>query len=180
MTFTGPIGDNRFALCIDFVLQHETEYHADGVRVKVEHDPDDPGGTTKYGIDQRSHPDVDIENLTLEQAKQIYFEGEWTQCRCSELLPPWDLAVFDSAVNVGVSRTIKWVQTAVAVKLDGFIGPKTIAAVNASTVGEFADFINLRKDYYTNKVRTSLRLQYLKGWMARVADLEKAAENAIV
>jgi len=174
MTSTGSIGSNRFRVCIDFVLRHETEYRADGVSVRVEHDPNDPGGTTKYGIDQRSHPGVDVENLTLAEAEQIYLNGEWTECRCAELPPPWDLAVFDAAVNVGSHRAIVWLQQAVGVIADGFIGPKTLAAVQGATVGSFADFIDLRKDYYKNKVRSSLRLRYLKGWLARVADLEKA------
>jgi len=174
MNSTGTIGSNRFALCVDFVLQHETEYRADG-SVRTEHDPQDPGGTTRYGIDQRSHPGVDVEHLTLEQAKQIYFDGEWSDCRCAELMAPWDLAIFDTAVNVGSSRAIKWAQRAVGVKDDGFIGPKTIAAINGSTVGEFSDFIDLRTNYYKNQVRTSLRIRYLKGWLARVADLQAAA-----
>jgi lysozyme family protein len=174
MTSTETIGSNRFLFCVDFVLRHETEYRADG-SVRVEHDPKDPGGTTKYGIDQRSHPHVDVEHLTLDQAKQIYFDGEWTKCCCSELMPPWDLAVFDAAVNVGSSRAVIWLQKAVGVKADGFIGPKTIAAVNASTVGEFADFIDLRKNYYQTEVRTSLRIRFLKGWLARVDDLEASA-----
>src|SRR5678809_101538 len=162
MTSTATIGGNRFKVCMDFVLRHETEYNADG-SVRVEHDPHDPGGTTKYGIDQAAHPHVDVENLTLEQAEQIYFDGEWTRCRCSELMPPWDLAVFDAAVNVGTGRAIRWLQKAVHVDADGFIGPKTIQAVNASTVGEFADFIDLRKNYYSQEVRSSLRQRYLKG-----------------
>ena len=174
MTATASIGTNRFQYCVDFVLQHETEYHADGT-VRTEHDPHDPGGTTRFGIDQRSHPDVDVENLTLEQAKQIYFENEWAACRCAELPAPWDLAVFDAAVNVGAHRAITWMQKAVGVVADGFIGPKTIKAVNTATVGDYADFIDLRKDYYKTKVRTSLRIRYLKGWLARVADVESAA-----
>ncbi len=172
MTFTRSIGENRFETCVAFILRHETEYNADGVSVKVEHDKKDPGGTTKYGIDQRSHPHINIETLSLDQAKRIYFDGEWTQCRCSELQPPWDLAVLDTAVNVGSHRAILWLQEAVGVKADGFIGPKTIAAVNASTAGEFSDFINRRKHYYETEVKTVLRLRYLKGWLARVADLE--------
>lgn len=176
MTFIGTVGTgSRFAFCIDFVLQHETEYHADG-SVKVEHDPHDPGGTTKYGIDQRSHPNVDIENLTLDQAKEIYYEGEWTRCRCPQLKPPWDLALFDAAVNVGSHRAIMWVQRSVNVTVDGFIGPKTIAAVNDGNSDEFADFIALRQDYYTTQVRTSLRIRYLKGWLARVDDLRDASK----
>ncbi len=35
-------------------------------------DPNDPGGETKYGISKRAYPELDIANLTLEQAKGIY------------------------------------------------------------------------------------------------------------
>jgi lysozyme family protein len=40
-------------------------------------DPDDPGGTTKYGISARAHPEVDVRNLTLEDAKEIYRKEYW-------------------------------------------------------------------------------------------------------
>ena len=40
--------------------------------------PNDPGGETKYGVSKKAYPDIDIENLTLEQAKKIYrlYQGE--------------------------------------------------------------------------------------------------------
>lgn len=167
---------NRFEFCVDFVLQHETEFHADG-SAKVEHDPHDPGGTTKYGIDQRAHPNVDIENLSRAQAERIYFDGEWSACRCSELNPPWDLALFDAAVNVGVNRAVKWMQEAVGTTPDGYIGPKTIAAVNGATPAAFDWFIGRRQEYYTSEVRTALRLRYMKGWLARVDAVRQAARS---
>ena len=39
--------------------------------------PKDPGGLTKFGISQRSYPDIDIRNLTLDQAKAIYLRDFW-------------------------------------------------------------------------------------------------------
>ena len=41
------------------ILRHEGGYVDD---------PVDRGGETKYGISKRSYPDLDIANLTLEQA----------------------------------------------------------------------------------------------------------------
>ncbi len=174
MIRTGSIGGNRFMFCVDFILRHETEYNADG-SVRTEHDKHDPGGTTKYGIDQRSHPSVDVENLSEAEAKRIYFDDEWTDCRCVELNPPWDLAVFDAAVNVGSHRAILWLQEVVGTEQDGHIGPKTIAAVNASTSTEFDRYLERRRHYYSAEVRTELRLRFLKGWLNRVADLETAS-----
>jgi lysozyme family protein len=43
-----------------------------GAHIEIEgglvNDPLDPGGMTKYGISKRFNPDVDVENLTIEQA----------------------------------------------------------------------------------------------------------------
>lgn len=163
----------RFQKCIDFVLKWETEYNRDG-SVRTEHDPNDPGGTTRYGIDQRSHPGVDVEHLTLAQAKQIYFDDEWTKCRCEELGYPWDLAVFDAAVNIGKGWAVPALQKAVGTKADGFIGPKTIAAAK-SNPGALQAYLTAREDYYRS-LRLALRQKYLKGWLNRVADLRKAIE----
>ena len=66
-----------------------------------EDDPDDPGGRTKYGIDQRSHPNVDIRNLTRDQAKAIYRRDYWDAVKADELPPGLRLVVVDIAVNNG-------------------------------------------------------------------------------
>ena len=39
--------------------------------------PNDRGGETKYGISKRAYPNVDIKNLTLDKAKQIYYNDYW-------------------------------------------------------------------------------------------------------
>lgn len=39
--------------------------------------PSDPGGMTKYGISQKYNPDVDVKNLTVDEAVRIYFERYW-------------------------------------------------------------------------------------------------------
>jgi len=58
-------------------------------------DPDDPGGETKYGICKKYHPTVDIKNLTLSQAKQIYLEKYWIPAGCDNAPFPMDIALFD-------------------------------------------------------------------------------------
>mgnify|MGYP003149201708 FL=1 len=45
---------------------------------KITRDPDDPGGLTKFGISKRSNPDVDIENLSEDDAVLIYLEKYWS------------------------------------------------------------------------------------------------------
>lgn len=60
---TLPITDERFEHAVSFVLAHEGGYSDD---------PDDDGGETKFGISKRSYPHVDVDALTIEQAKVIY------------------------------------------------------------------------------------------------------------
>ena len=52
----------KFDDIIEIVLEHEGGYV---------NDPKDPGGETNFGVAKRSHPDVDIKNLTKEVAKEI-------------------------------------------------------------------------------------------------------------
>jgi lysozyme family protein len=74
-----------------------------GVEGGYVNDPQDPGGETKYGISKRAYPDLDIKNLELQTAKNIYFSDYWEAAGCDKL-DPWDgLLVFDCAVNQGVS-----------------------------------------------------------------------------
>ena len=56
-----------FKKAIEFVLKHEDAK----LTGEVTHDS---GGTTKFGISQRAHPLVDIENLSLSAAEEIYRE----------------------------------------------------------------------------------------------------------
>lgn len=95
----------RFLKFIPFILKWETEYNKDG-SVAVERDPDDPGGTTKYGIDQRSHPKVNIEKLTKEQATAIYFD-EWTKQGIERMATKLGECYFNCSVNCGLGRANK-------------------------------------------------------------------------
>ena len=53
-----------------------------------------PGGTTKYGIDQASHPGVDVANLTQDQAVAIYHQ-EWLAHNLDALPDKLAIAAFD-------------------------------------------------------------------------------------
>ena len=94
----------------------------------VENDPNDPGGKTKYGISQKAFPNLNIDTLTLEEAKEIYRKNYWQACRCDELPFEFAVCVFDTAVNQGVNKAKRLLQIALGVTVDGVIGDKTIAA----------------------------------------------------
>lgn len=62
-----PTGDARFDKFIKFVFTHENVLGKDG-KVVPENVAGDNGGLTKYGIDQASHPGVDIAGLNKQKA----------------------------------------------------------------------------------------------------------------
>lgn len=79
-------------------------------------DPNDPGGETKYGVSKRAYPSVDIKNLSLDGAKDIYWRDYWAKLSLDKL--PWSIAypAFDTAVNLGVYATSGMLKSALATK----------------------------------------------------------------
>jgi lysozyme family protein len=132
----------------------------------------DSGGLTKYGISQKSYPNLDIRNLTKQQAEEIYKRDYYDVCRIdmieNELLA---LHVFDMAVNAGIGRSIRMLQRVILVNVDGVIGEQTINTVNA---GNWANaFIQARINYY-KQIATGRNLVFLNGWLNRVQNTTKA------
>lgn len=72
-----------------------------GIEAGYVNDPKDQGGETKYGISKRQYPDVDIKNLTIDQAKAIYLRDFWNTHDLDALEYGKALLVFDVAVNGG-------------------------------------------------------------------------------
>lgn len=72
-----------------------------GIEGGYVNDPEDPGGETKYGLSKRANPDLDIKNLTLDQAKDRYLTRYWNPYGLDRLEWGKALLVFDTAVNGG-------------------------------------------------------------------------------
>ena len=66
--------------------------------------PKDPGGETKYGISKRSYPDLDIKNITKEQALKIYYQDYYKGSGAITQPLGLDVYFFDTAVNSGAGR----------------------------------------------------------------------------
>lgn len=86
---------------------------------------------TRYGISAAAYPGTPIATLTLDAARAIYRRDYWDKVQGDNLPPPLALLVFDAAVNNGVGRAVRWLQTAAGVTPDGALGPHTLAAVGA-------------------------------------------------
>jgi lysozyme family protein len=65
--------------------------------------PADPGGETKWGISKRAFPNVDIVNLTRDDAKQLYLAHYWQPLEKYGLTGKFMLVAFECAVNQGLA-----------------------------------------------------------------------------
>lgn len=128
---------------------------------------------TKYGIAANTYPNLDIKNLTLEQAKAIYKKDWWDKLGAEQLHPAIVYQLWDFAVNAGKSRAVKELQQVAGVIDDGILGAKTIAAVKALPVTDVLILLTAeRLRFYTSLTTWGT---YGKGWTNRVADNLKYA-----
>jgi lysozyme family protein len=139
---------------------------------KLTRDPDDPGGTTKYGISQRAHKDVDIENLTYDQAVDIYNEHYYKPSKANSFPVDLQEIYLDMVVNMGYPKAVKTVQRAVNAKgadlvVDGKLGPKTLNAVKDKNL-EPERLSAYRVLYYVELCQKKPKLwKYYFGWFRR-------------
>lgn len=155
---------NRFDFCFDAVVGHEGGYV---------NDPADPGGETMYGITRRDHPDLWLNGPpTLEMAKSRYYDRYWLAAGCDQLPGPWDLLVFDAAVNQGIFPAAKAVQEALGVVADGRIGPVTVAAAQRAGKEQVALALAHRSLRYA---QTNGFARYGLGWLKRTYLIAMAA-----
>lgn len=179
-----PAGaDARFRACLDVVLPHEGGFVDD---------PEDPGGATKFGISLRaaqgfgSLADVDhdgdvdrsdILELTVEDAAGIYRAQYWTTLRCDEIPAGLDLMLFDFGVNAGPTAAVRLLQGALAVKVDGVIGPKTLAAVRAADRPRAIDAMATRRQQFYRSLAKFPR--FGRGWLRRTEEVRLVAQRMV-
>jgi lysozyme family protein len=148
------------------VLKYEGGY--------VDH-PKDPGGPTNKGVTQAVYDNWrKSQNLSIQSVRAIadsevaaiYKNLYWDRVS-GDLLPSGvDFAVFDYAVNSGVSRAAKTLQSVVGVTQDGQIGPATIQATKTYVA---MSVTNKRLAFMQS---LSIWSTFGKGWSARIADVK--------
>jgi lysozyme family protein len=149
---------DAFATAVEFVLKQEGG---------LTNDPADPGGLTNFGIDQRSHPGVDVRALTRDGAIAIYRETYWAGSKADQLPTALAILFFDAAVNQGARAATTDLQRSLRVAEDGALGPVTLQAV--ATVRDqrvlAVEFAARRAMRYGS---TSTFPRFGLGWMRRL------------
>jgi len=191
----------NFDIAYDITLAHEGVYN---------NDPTDAGGETYKGVARKCHPSwagwaiIDAakeepgfpgnlkDNIVLDfMLREFYKTNYWNKFDgngLSEQLLANEL--FDTGVNMGVSRAVEFLQKALNVlnrngKLyddigeDGKFGNDTIGALNAylstDSVNLLLKIINvLQGMHYIEYAKKSPKQEmYMRGWMSRVEFIKK-------
>ncbi len=105
--------------------------------------------------------------------RAIYETGYWLPPRCNDLQSHLDLVQFDTAVNMGPGRAVRFLQKAVGCTVDGGFGPRTRRAVDCCDLGfTIVAYCNEREAYYRRLAERNPKLKiFLKGWLNRLAAL---------
>lgn len=138
--------------------------------------PNDRGGATNYGITQRvyrewkSNPAADVKQITKAEAAEIYRVHYWLPSKAEHLPASIRDLHMDAAVNHGVGRAAKLLQTAAAVTVDGVIGPNTLRAANALNPELLKmRYIVARYKFYGEIIqRDRSQAVFMAGWMGRM------------
>ena len=155
----------NFEEIIKQVLKHEGGYV---------NDPKDLGGETKYGVTKRFYPDVDIKNLTIEQATEIYRKDYWDKNRVESLPQELWYIFFDMCINMGRGTAVKILQRAANsrgrnISVDGGMGPATIGALGGVEVERVRAY---RVKYYSDLVtKKPEQDKFYFGWFRRATEV---------
>ena len=131
--------------------------------------PSDPGGLTNFGLSQRSYPDLDIRNLTKEQAKEIYLRDFWKFSGITDQ----SIAnkIFDSYVNME-HEAIKIAQGILGFsQQDGVYGTQTEQRLNQQAPEPFLETYRaaLTQHYEAIVAANPKESVFLAGWLRRAA-----------
>lgn len=129
----------------------------------------DPGGETMWGVTARVARAYGyigpMRDLPRDTAKAIAKKLYWDPLRLDELDSRVAFQIFDANYNGG--HPVIWMQGAAGAKVDGLMGPQTVAAVQATDPLRFMMRWNsLRLTYFTS---LKTWLDFGKGWSRRIA-----------
>lgn len=138
----------------------------------------DRGGPTLAGVTlntyteyckRKGYPkptEADLGKLTYERWLDITKGGFWDRCKGDEIAyQPTANMLVDWCYTSG-SHAITNTQRALGVKVDGVIGPKTLAALNSGTLDVFERIKGARIAFYHN-IAVGSQAQFLTSWLNR-------------
>jgi lysozyme family protein len=152
-------------------------------------DPVDMGGPSLAGLTLDSYSDhvgrpvtvEELRSLTEAEVLAVYESRYIVRPRFAEItdeLLRWQ--VVDAGVLSGPARASQWLQRALGLKVDGKLGPETLAAANAQPAHRTAlRLAAIRCAFFGGIVAGNpSQVRFLRGWMARaLAFVEREANR---
>lgn len=145
--------------------------------------PNDAGGATnmgvtigtwrKQGYDKDGDGDIDVDDLRLiseEDAKSIFIRNYWDRWKADQIQDQSIANILVDWVWGSGANGIKIPQRMLRVQVDGVVGPKTLAALNAQEPKSFFEALRRERENYFERIcvtRPANRV-FLKGWLRRL------------
>ena len=160
---------SHFDVAFELLIQKNIEGEISNLK-------DDSGGITKYGISSRAYPNIDVANITKEDARHLYRNDYWDTEY--DFIDSQDVAnkIFIAGINLGSHKAHILLQSVLndmgaKLTIDGKFGPKTLCAINNFDPVQLLDkyTIALIKFYLKlddQRVETR-KASYLRGWVRR-------------
>lgn len=163
----------RFAVFASQTIAFETGGDKTG---GYTNDPNDSGGETKWGISKRAHPELNIKALTFNEALRIYQTNYWNKAYDEILSDKIAFKLYDMGVLIGIRKAGMYLQKAIKdlglhIRVDGNIGPITIAAINILDEDLlYNKFIIILEAYFKRiALFRPKNRKYLRGWLNRLS-----------
>lgn len=142
----------------------------------------DRGGLTNKGITQATYdawrelhgrPTRSVRAIEHAEVDAIYREQFANKILFDKLPLGLDYALFDFAVNSGVSRAVRFLQRILKVRTDGSLGARTLAALAEADIERVITSLCEERLRFLKRLKTWKH--FGKGWEKRVNRAEKNA-----
>lgn len=151
-------------------------------------DPADLGGATNMGVtigawkscgyDKDGDGDIDVDDLRLltreDVVNRVLKPHYWDRWKADDIKSQSVANILVDWVWASGAHGIKIPQRLLGVSVDGIVGPKTLAAVNARNPRELFDMIKIARFDFIEDIcrKRPANNKFKRGWMNRINDLK--------
>lgn len=147
----------------------------------------DRGGATNKGVTQAAYdkwrtaqmsPLSDVKWITDGEVALLYRDYYWEPAHCDILDAPVSTMHFDSAVQHGVGRAIRFLQEACGVYMDGRWGAITAGAALNMTHAQAKAYLDARRNFYDEIIQHDpSQAVFARGWTNRADQIQKILDE---
>lgn len=140
-------------------------------RAIVTNDPDDAGGRTQFGISEKTNPQAWADGRVTEAEARSIYERKYVQAPGFDKIKDSKLQaqLVDFGVTSGPAIAVQKLQEILHTKVDGILGPKTLAAIEAEDARYLANKLAASRIQMIGRIvqKNPSQLKWLSGWINR-------------